>query len=164
MSNLIAYMAGPIDYMEDKGTGWRDELVKLCAESPQIAVNDITFFNPYLPYKIGKVTIETAQYVHDVNLAALKKANILVGKLMKGQTSVGTPIEFYAVMGKIPMIIMTDLEESVYMKYIGMKATFVKDINEMCLALSKIAEQFTNPNAKLAQYDNRSGGTIGIKL
>lgn len=141
---IICYLAGPIDYEKDKGSSWKEDLLKLCEINP-----DIGFFDPFAPFKFKKVNQEMSIYLHDINMAALDRADILVGRLMRGQTSVGTPIEFYHAMHRKPMIIWTDMEESVYMQYIGVKAHFVKDMNELYGALIRAASKMEDDKAKL---------------
>lgn len=140
---IICYLAGPIDYERDKGSSWKNELLGLCEGN-----KDIGFFDPFAPFKFGKVDQEMATYIHDVNMLALRRADVLVGRLMRGQTAVGTPIELYDVRDRKPMIIWTDMAESVYMQYIGVKAHLVRDINELYGTLIRLAGQMEEDKAK----------------
>lgn len=145
---IICYLAGPIDYEADKGGTWKTELFKLTSGH-----KDIGFFDPCAPFKFGQVDSEMAAYIHDINMEALNRSDVLVGRLMKNQTSVGTPIEFYHVFKKKPMIILTDMAESVYMKYIslGPEVRFVKDLNEMYGSLIKLTATMEERKAKMRE-------------
>lgn len=135
---IICYLAGPIDYEKDRGGSWKKELLDLCSSN-----KDIGFFDPRAPFKFNKVDRDIASYIHDVNKEALIKADILVGRLMEKQTSVGTPIEFYHAFNlKLPMVILTDMDKSIYMKHIGTRARFVKDIAEMYDSLTILAAEW----------------------
>jgi len=141
---IICYMAGPIDYEKDKGASWKEELLALCDVNKELA-----FFDPCAPFKFRNVDADIAAYIHDINMVALERSDILVGSLKKGQTSVGTPIEFYQVRNHKPMIIITDMAESVYMQYIGRQAIFVKDVNELYGKLMKAAHEIEEQRAKM---------------
>lgn len=141
---IICYMAGPIDYEKDRGASWKEELLSLCEMNKEIA-----FFDPCAPFKFQQVDLDIARYIHNINMVALGEADVLVGSLKKGQTSVGTPIEFYHVRNSKPMIIITDMAESVYMQYIGQHAIFVKDVNELYGKLVKIAHEIEEQRAKM---------------
>jgi nucleoside 2-deoxyribosyltransferase len=141
---ITCYLAGPIDYEKDKGSSWKKELLDLCEDNKNIG-----FFDPFAAFKFNKVDQEMAVYVHDVNMIALEKSDILVGRLMRGQASVGTPIEFYQVLNRKPMLIMTDMAESVYMQYIANHATFVDDINKLYGSLLKMAGAMEEQKARM---------------
>ena len=78
-------------------------------------------------------------YIHDVNLVALEQASAVVARLMKGQTSVGTPIELYiaAKMCK-PIILITDMDESVYMTYVSRNAIRVSSVHDAHVEMIKM--------------------------
>jgi len=148
---ITCYLAGPIDYEKDKGVTWKQELMDLCENN-----NNIGFFDPFTAFKFNKVDQEMAVYVHDVNMMALEKSDILVGRLMRGQASVGTPIEFYHMMNRKHMLIMTDMADSVYMQYIGTQATFVNNINNLYGKLLKLVSTIEDGRNKMLtkQDDN----------
>jgi len=164
---MICYLAGPIDYEADQGKGWRGDLKKLCEGN-----RDIAFFDPYAPYKFGNITDKVASYIHDVNMMAMERADCVVGRMMKGQTSVGTPIEFYQSLRRKPVIIWTDMGESVYMKYIGVHAILVKDINELYGTILKTSTRMeereaqfrVGPADSMHKVDNALGIGIGQAL
>lgn len=127
--NIICYLAGPIDYEEDKGASWKERLLDIHSGDP--TASDIGFFDPQAPFKCGTIDKDMAEFIHDVNMKAMEKSDIIVCRFVKGQTSVGTPIELY--MGKLtekPMFIITDMKDSVYMKYISSSPNVeVHDVN-----------------------------------
>jgi hypothetical protein len=136
------YLAGPIDYVEDNGTGWRGELKALVDTKIKDAqTRDVVLFDPVVPYCFSRVTPDMATYLHDVNLVALEKASGIVARLMKGQVSVGTPIELYlAARLNKPIILITDMDESVYMTYVGRNAVRVSNVREAYIEMIKLCE------------------------
>lgn len=122
---MIYYLASPIDYCENQG-GWKEDLKSLCKIH-----DEILLFDPYAPYTFTKSNKEMAKYIHDMNMLAIMHGNAVVARMMTGQTSIGTPIElYYALKINKPVILITDMEKSVYMQYIGLHATVVKDVNQ----------------------------------
>lgn len=110
---IICYLAGPVDYDDGTYQGWKDELIKLCSNN-----SGIGFFDPPGSFKFNHIDYKVARYIHDINMFALNRADVLVGSLRKSQHSIGTPIEFYhATINYKPMLIRTDMDDSVYMKY-----------------------------------------------
>lgn len=155
---IVCYLAGPIDYEKDKGKGWKEELLSLCGNN-----DNIGFFDPYGPFKFNKTSHKMAKYIHDINMVALNQADILVGSLNRGQTSVGTPIEFYHVLDKKPMLILTDMGESIYMKYIESNngVEFFDNINKLYGRLINIAKETEEFEARMR--DGSSGVMGGFK-
>jgi nucleoside 2-deoxyribosyltransferase len=141
------YLAGPIDYEDDRGTQWRDELRGLCEMHAEMA-----FFDPVSPYHFNSITDKVAQYIHDVNMVALRGADAVVARLMKNQVSVGTPIElYYAIEHKKPIILITDMVNSVYIRYIGISGKLVSNLNEAyreMLVLEKEQKEMEELKAK----------------
>ena len=132
---MRVYLAGPIDYEKDKGTSWRVEIKGIQVK----AGKEYVFFDPVTPYYFTAVTSDVSQYIHDINMVALCEADVVVARLMKGQTSVGTPIELYeAIKRQISIILITDMDDSVYMKYIGIGAKVVGTIAEAIDELGKM--------------------------
>jgi nucleoside 2-deoxyribosyltransferase len=123
---MIYYLAGPIDYEKDRGTSWREELKKFCSNNKEIA-----FFDPVTPYKFVGITPSIAEYIFDMNMHAIDHADVVVVRMMEGQASIGTPIEiYYAHTHNKPIILITDMDRSVYIQYYASKCISVKDINE----------------------------------
>ena len=115
------YLAGAIDFEKDSGASWRDELKKLCKSIPRAV-----FFDPVLPYSFNSITIEAATYIHNINMVALREADCIVARIVKGQTVVGTPIEIYdSVVHHQTIILITDMVESVYIRYMSSKSRAV---------------------------------------
>lgn len=143
---IMCYLAGPIDYNKEDGRTWKTHLYDLCA-----ANYDIGFFDPYSPYKFNKIDSDLANYIHDVNMVAMSKADVVVGSLHKHQVSVGTPIEFYQMLGKKPILIHTDMNESVYMRYIQSYryVEFFNSIDLLSERLKKIAHDLEKDKAKM---------------
>ena len=136
------YLAGPIDFEADKGSGWRDELKELVDQKVKDAqTREVVLFDPVAPYCFSRVSPDMSAYIHDVNLVALEQASAVVARLMKGQTSIGTPIELYvaARMCK-PIILITDMDESVYMTYISRGAIRVSNVREAFIEMIKMCE------------------------
>jgi len=142
---IVCYLAGPIDYEADKGKGWKEQLLSLCTSN-----SNIGFYDPYGPFKFQSTSHEMAKYIHDTNMYALERADVLVGSLKRGQTSVGTPIEFYHVLNKKPMLILTDLHESIYMKYLGShnSVELFQDINRMYGKLIGLAKDIEESRSR----------------
>lgn len=121
------YLAGPVDMATDRGIGWRAQLKELCK-----ANNDIVFFDPAASFFLNRVRPGVAKYIHDVDMFALDHADAVVARMMKGDISIGTPIEIYRAQehGK-PLILMSDMDESIYVSYIGRRAVVVRDIHKL---------------------------------
>jgi len=143
---IICYLAGPIDYESDKGAAWKDALMGLCSSN-----DNIGFFDPYSAFKFNNIDKKMAVYIHNINMIALESADIIVGKLMKGQSSIGTPIEFYRTMNKKPMVIMTDMADSVYMQYIGTQAILVDDMHKLYNSLLEMVESVSGNNNEMVE-------------
>lgn len=121
---MIFYLCGPIDFEADKGSGWRDELKKL-SRGP----NNIAFFDPVAPYTFNNLTQEVSQYIYGMNMLALDKADGVVARIMEGQTSIGSPIElYYAKSINKPIILITNMKKSVYIKYLSAGAKIVESV------------------------------------
>jgi nucleoside 2-deoxyribosyltransferase len=136
------YLAGPIDFEADKGSGWRDELKGLVdTKIKDVHTREIVLFDPVAPYCFSRVSPDMSAYIHDVNLVALEQASAVVARLMKGQISIGTPIELYvaARMGK-PIILITDMDESVYMTYVSRGAVRAANVREAFIEMIKLCE------------------------
>jgi len=141
---MIYYLAGPIDYEKDKGTSWREELKNFCSVNKNIA-----FFDPVTPYKFVGLTPQISEYIFDMNMHAIDHADAVVVRIMKGQASIGTPIEiYYAHIHKKPVILISDMEESVYINYFASKCIFVCDINEAYREILSLENRNCDPNAE----------------
>ena len=107
------YLAGPID-LDESGEDWRSIL------KDRLNQEDVIIFDPMLPYTFKNVNSNTAEYIHDINMAALDSADIMLVRWMKDQVSVGVPIELYyaAKKSKIPIFMITDMaNKSIYIDY-----------------------------------------------
>ncbi len=156
---MIIYLAGPVDYKEQNGENWKDKFRELCSEN-----NQFLMFDPELCYSFSKITDKAAQYIHDINLIALKQANIIVCKWMKGQVSVGTPIELYiAQRAKIPTIFVTDMIDSVYIRHIGLTATIVDSVDKAYGSMLKVFRELEERRTQLSGGENVVGqGVVGL--
>lgn len=136
--SVICYLAGPIDYEKDNGSSWKKELLNIHNDDP--SGSDIGFFDPFAPFKFVNIDDDIANFIHDVNMKAMEKSDIIVCKLMKGQTSIGTPIELYVgKLTKKPMFIITDMKDSVYMKYVSSSPQVeVHDVENFGSEITKI--------------------------
>lgn len=141
-------MASPTDE-EDKGASWKEQLLTYCEPDKNIA-----FFDPYASFKFRSIDTDIASYIHDINKIALERADILVGSFNKGQTSIGTPIELYQACNNKPMIIITNMTESVYMHYISKYAILVEDVLQLYGRLIKIAKEIEEQRAKNSVFMN----------
>ena len=116
------YLAGAIDFAKDNGRGWRQQLKDSFATDK----GDIIFFDPVPPYSFSQVTGELSQFVHDVNMFALNQCDAVVAVMMKDVQSVGTPIElYYAMEHHKPIVLVTNMLQSLYITYIAMKSTVI---------------------------------------
>ena len=111
---MIGYLAGPIDYHPGE-TDWKKTLKSYCQKH-----DNILLFDPDT-YSFGKITRDVSKYIHDVNMEAILKADVVVARMMQGQVSIGTPIELYfALLNRKSIILITDMADtSVYINYIG---------------------------------------------
>jgi nucleoside 2-deoxyribosyltransferase len=155
---MIVYLAGPVDYEEDKGKGWREEIIKLCEGH-----RTLLLYSPQAPFSFSKATPEISKYIHDVNMAAMHHADMVVAKLMRKQASVGTPIELYetAVRQKKPVVVITDMADSVYMQYIGIYGHLVNNINEAYGLILKTENKREEHLAKFRSGTNSRSATLG---
>ena len=145
---MIWYLAGAIDYEEDKGSTWREELKKRVQQSyPEIG--SVVFFDPVTPYMFNKTDEAAATYIHDMNMQAIDRADGIIARIMKGQTVVGTPIElYYTILKRKPIILLTDMEESVYIRYIRAHSIIADD-------LSHIVDLITQFNKERAEFEEK---------
>ncbi|MCK5611398.1 nucleoside 2-deoxyribosyltransferase [Candidatus Pacearchaeota archaeon] len=140
---MIFYLAGPIDFELDKGSSWREELKEFCGNNKNVA-----FFDPVTPYKFVGITPQISEYIFDMNMHAIDHADAVIARIMKGQATIGTPIEiYYAHIHNKPIILISNMEESVYINYFASKCIFVKDINEAYREILK----FENQNVELGK-------------
>ena len=65
-------------------------------------------------------------------MIALDKADGIIVRIMEGQSSVGTPIELYCAKnsGK-PVILMTNMKKSVYIRYLSKDARMAITIEDV---------------------------------
>lgn len=158
---ITCYLAGPIDYDKEDDGSWKTELI----ERIKSGGDDIAFFDPAAPYRFNTVNEDVARYIHDVNMYALGAADILVGRLMSGQASIGTPIEFYHVMkSDKPMIICTDMEKSIYMKYISTKAILFPNMELLYNKLVEFAEAHEARRNQFRESLSNKGMMEGVNL
>jgi len=148
------YLAGPVDFHPEERT-WKDELKKMCKENTGIILFDPDSFS------FGTITREVSDYIHDVNMQALNRADVLVVKWISKFKGVGTIIELYhAVQIGKPIVLITDMmETSVYLNYIGNRSNVVSDLNGAYGVMLK----FENEKAKLREHHTLLRG-IGGKL
>lgn len=145
---IIVYLAGPIDYSDDQS--WKNRLIDGCD-----TIKDLAFFDPQAPYKVKSINMSLSQYIYDINMLALDRADILVGRLYNGQTSVGTPIEFHHCLeANKPMIIDTDLDKSVYMKILEINAKFVRGNEELTRELINMAKKIEEDRHLVDKINN----------
>lgn len=131
------YMAGPIDYEQDQT--WKDKLIEMCKGH-----EDTLLFDPNT-YHFKRSTPAMAKYIHDINMIAVKYSDGVVAHWMKNQVSVGTPVElYYAFKLQRPVILVTDMMESVYLQYIGLgvDTTVVSNLTEAYGAILKAESKF----------------------
>jgi len=143
---MIFYLAGPIDLTSDKGKGWREEFKELCVQD-----NNILLFDPVSPYSMfGNIDTKIAEYIYTVNMRSIDYADCIIARMMRGQSSIGTPIElYYAIEHKKPIILITDMEESIYMKYIGScSRIIVNDVYNAHLEMIKMIEEYEHCKQK----------------
>jgi nucleoside 2-deoxyribosyltransferase len=126
------YLAGPIDFEKDKGSDWRNELKELFKERKSILL-----FDPVAPYSFCSVDKSMSNFIYQVNMRAIDYCDVMVARMMRGQVSVGTPIELhYAIDEGVPIILCTDMADSVYMNYIANKSKIVvEDVNGLYKAI-----------------------------
>lgn len=143
-------MASPIDYEADKGKGWKEELLFLCKNDRSIG-----FYDPFAPYHFNNVDDHIATYIHDINMAALERADGVVCRYMKGQASVGTPIEIYHVMNDKPIVIITDMLDSVYLRYIctGRCVEIVRDVPQAYGKIGAMGDKLEMLHTKNSDID-----------
>ena len=111
---MIGYLAGPIDYHPGEGN-WKMQLKNFCQKHDNILLYDPDTFS------FGKITRDVSKYIHDVNMHAINEADVVIARWMKGQISVGTPMElYYAMLQRKAIILITDMmDTSVYINFIG---------------------------------------------
>ena len=133
---MIYYLAGPIDFVSSKES-WKDELKRACDGVKY----EIVLFDPdtYFFTKLGK---QTSEYIHDVNMFAIERADALVVRWMKGQISVGTPMElYYAVQKGKYLILITDMADvSVYINFVASFGVVVPDMHSAFSAMCQFEE------------------------
>jgi len=121
------YLAGPIDMVVDRGADWRDTLKKNMNGN-----KSVVFFDPVVPYHFNGITPSISAYIHDINMFALYESDVVVARIMKDQVSIGTPIELYeAIKKNKPIILITDMDTSVYMNYIGSRSIKVDNVYDV---------------------------------
>lgn len=119
----VVYLAGPIDYATDNGVGWRNELKK-AAKSED---SNISFFDPTAPYSFTIPNNDIAKFLFEINMGALHRSQLVLAKLPKGTPVVGTPIEVYEAYNlKIPIILMTDMDNSLTLRYFATNHALVR--------------------------------------
>lgn len=115
-SNIILYLAGPIDLGKDV-PNWRQKLMQKLEANFQHA----TAFDPSASYKIsgmGRPNDERDQYIEYINKLALENAEVMVVVMPAGVQTVGTPIEVdMAHRLGMKIILLTDIPrgKSVYL-------------------------------------------------
>jgi len=127
------YLAGPIDHEKDLGKGWRNKFKTMF----DWQYSDIIFFDPVAPYHFTSVTPKISTYIYNINMKALEQADAIIARLVKGQISIGTPIELYhAIEWNMPIFLLTDIEKSIYMSYImNQSCTVVRDLKSLHKAI-----------------------------
>ena len=155
---MNVYLAGPIDLVDDKGKGWRDELIELCKGH-----HTVLLYSPQTPFSFSRATPDISKFIHDVNMEALNRCDAIVARLMRNQASVGTPIEIYEAVTKLrkPTVVVTDMADSVYMQYIGIYGHLVKDINEAYGMILKLDKKHEDHKARFAEGGN---GSANLKI
>jgi nucleoside 2-deoxyribosyltransferase len=124
---MICYLAGPIDYEDDKGASWKSELIDSLKYN-----SNIGFYDPYAPFKFNKIDADISKYIFNVNMAAINNADLVVARLNRRQISIGTPIElYYAMENHKKLVVLTDIDASVYMAYIGTRSKIVRNMSEL---------------------------------
>lgn len=117
---MIWYLCGPIDFDKD-GQSWKNKFKELTTLAPNLIL-----FDPNT-YHFSGMTPQIAEYIHDVNMCAIDKADGVIARWNKDKISIGTPIElYYAVIHNKKIILITDIQ-SVYIKYIANKCLLVTD-------------------------------------
>jgi len=136
------YLAGPIDYEQDHGKNWRQEF-RCLMHGDKIQRNFVAF-DPVAPYYFTRVNEVMAEYIHNINMVALNEADVIVARLLEGQQSIGTPIELYEAKERnLWIILITDMQDSVYMSYIGTRAIKANDIADAYQKLVELSGRIT---------------------
>ena len=110
------YLAGPVDFHKEE-TDWKTKFKKWCKQH-----SNIVLFDPDT-FAFGSITKTVSEYIHDVNMSAIDHCDAIIARWMKGQVSVGTPMElYYAYTIRKPIILITDMAaDSVYINFIANK-------------------------------------------
>jgi nucleoside 2-deoxyribosyltransferase len=114
---MICYLAGPIDFNDMSANNWKTELRNKCNKA-SFGSESILLFDPDI-YKFSKLSVDISKFIYKLNSRAIEMSDIIIMRLMKGQASIGTPIELhYATeLGKNVILITDMLDKSAYMVY-----------------------------------------------
>src|SRR5271157_773700 len=109
MNNRVCYLGGPVDYAQDNGAGWREEIIQYAADNN----TKLSFFNPPAAYSFTEPSEDIAHFLFNLNMVALRGCGVAYFRWSKQCVSIGTPIEIYeAYQHAIPMLIVTDMGDS----------------------------------------------------
>jgi len=122
---MRCYLAGPVDFHKNE-TDWKTQLKEWCKQHTGIVLFDPDTF------AFGSITQPVSEYIHDVNMSAIRHSDAIVARWMKGQISVGTPMElYYSLTIRKPIILITDMaQESVYINYVANKSKLVTSVDQ----------------------------------
>jgi nucleoside 2-deoxyribosyltransferase len=140
------YLAGPVDFNTD-GTDWKGQLKDWCKHHPGIVLFDPDTFS------FGSISQPVSEYIHDINMSAIKHSDAIVARWMKGQISVGTPMELYfGLTIRKPIILITDMiQESVYINYVANKSRCATSLDQAYGEILRFDKMRSDEIAKMAE-------------